>query len=62
MALGMGIVNKTAKDGLLPKIIIQILKIYSSQKTNGQDCRREVWEEWKRDIDFLTKTFLRIKF
>lgn len=57
----MGIVNKTAKDNLLPNIIIQILKIYSSQKTNGQDWRRGL-EEWKRDIDFLTKTFLRIKF
>lgn len=41
----MGIVNKATKDGLLPNIIIDILKVYSSQKTNGQDWRREIWGE-----------------
>lgn len=54
----MGNVNETAKDGLFLNIIY-ILKVYSSQKTNGQDWKREIWEEWKRGIDFLREMFPR---
>lgn len=53
-------VYKTTKDDLFTNIITCILKVYSSQKTNGQDWRREIWEE-KRDIDFWAEKFPGIK-
>lgn len=57
----MSSVNTTTKHGLLPNISARILKLYSSQKTNRQDWRREIWEEWRRGVGFLMVMFPGVK-